>query len=333
MDGMNEETAKTVDLTNPAETVREVMENLGSVEPLTLPDTATFGVAQPDQPVLISVPRGREVIDASKFFGDRMRPVRRKGKMVAQSLKALIDWTNRFKGENSMLFLDRREESLSLTSIANYHRRGVPDIDMGKGDETAEWCDHRAVYNFPLSREWLTWMKMNKQPMCVEDFGTFIDDNIRDLLDPTAALSGVGDPASNWERVAMEVADKLGGKFADVHQLISLSKDFRIFSTDRVQVTHDKSSGQAQIAFSEEHTDEMGKPLKLPNLFLIRIPVFDRGAVYPLVVRFMYRKQGPKLFYEIYDPARAIDDAIDEVAEKAEFETHLPIMDGLPEAL
>jgi uncharacterized protein YfdQ (DUF2303 family) len=331
MDGVNEEAAKAVDMTNPAETVRDLMENLGSVERVDVPDSAAFGVAEPDQPVLISVPRGREVIDASKFFGDRMRPERRKGTMTAQSLKALIDWTNRFKGDNSMLFLDRRQETLSLTTIANYHREGAPDIDMSIGDMTAEWGDHRAVYKFPLSREWKTWTGKNKQPMSVEDFGTFIDDNIRDLLDPTAALSGVGEPASNWERVAMEVAEKLGGRFAEVHQLISLSKDFRIFSTEKTQVTHDKTSGQAQIAFSEDHTDESGKPLKLPNLFLIKIPVFDRGAVYPLVVRFMYRKAGPKLFYEIYDPARAIDDAIDQVAEQAEFDTELSIMDGLPE--
>ena len=39
---------------------------------------------------------------------------------------------------------------------------------MAIGDETAEWCDHRAVYSFPLSREWLTWTKMNKVAMSVE---------------------------------------------------------------------------------------------------------------------------------------------------------------------
>ena len=170
--------------------------------------------------------------------------------------------------------------------------------------------------------------------MDVPDFGEFLETNAKDLLNPTPAMLGQGEPASHWETQAIEIAAMLNGRFGDQAQMLALGRDFRIRVDERAAIKVDRATGQNSLAFSEDHTDGEGQPLRLPSLFMIKIPVFDRGPVYPLLVRFLYRARGGvKLFYEIYDPETALNDAIDEAADAARTGTGLPLFEGTPEAL
>ncbi|WP_420010598.1 DUF2303 family protein [Tateyamaria sp.] len=83
-----------------------------------------------------------------------------------------------------------------------------------------------------------------------------------------------------------------------------------------------------------EHKAPDGKPLQIPNLIIIAIPVFMGGAPYRMPVRFRYRKLGGEVRFilSIYNPEKAFEAAFKEAVEAATTETDLPTFMGTPES-
>lgn len=320
---------------NVAETVRDLMTNAQDISFITKPD--------PEQaltvPVIVSVPSGRKVEDITDSIRKAalyLKPARRKGTAKLATLKSLIDWANRFKGETSIIYANPDRAAPSLTCITNYHAAGKPTLDAATPDETANYGDHRGVYNFPLSKEWKRWLAISGKPMSKDDMGQFIEDNAKDFIDPTPALlnSGAVDPQAEWEKRMIEVAQKIGGRFGQHLKLVQMSREFQAYEVSNLSVSSNRDTGESTIAFVNEHKTQTGEPLKIPNLFLIAIPVLESGVLYRLPVRFQYRKQGGGVMFilTIYDPDRAFDDAFEEAIQQAEIGTELPVLLGIPES-
>lgn len=320
---------------NIAETVRDLMTDSADFSFITAPDPEQALIA----PVLVTVPHGRKVEDITKNLREAaqyLKPARRKGTAKLATLQSLIDWANRFKGETSILYANPDRTAPSLTCIANYHGAGAAQLDANTPDDTANYGDHRGVYAFPLSKEWRRWMKASGEPMGKDDMAQFIEDNAKDFIDPTPALLNPGtvEPQAVWEQRLAEIAEKIGGRFGQHLKLIHMSREFAVHEVSNLSVTSNRDTGESTIAFVNEHKTPTGEPLRIPNLFLIAIPVFESGALYRLPIRFQYRKTGGALKFTltIYDPDRAIDDAFDEAVKIASEQTALPIFEGTPEA-
>lgn len=317
---------------NIAQTMRETVEQLALPVKLDSGPKRAFA-----DPVLVSQRASRRIEDLTRQHREAaefLKPARRKGTASLTTLASLIDWANRFKGENSALFADRDPGKPSLTCIADYHLAGAATIDAETGDPTARHLGHRGVYRFPLSPEWTAWTGIADKALEKDQFGQFLEDNLKDILDPTPfLLSGRGE-AAEWERKLHQIALKMEGRFGQVLQLVQLSKSLQINETSNLAVTTNRDTGEAAIQFQNEHRDAEGRPLAVPNLFLIAIPVFKGGAAYRLPVRLKYRKHGPsvKFFLSIYDAQNAFDDAIGEAITKAQTDTALPLFEGTPEA-
>jgi len=251
------------------------------------------------------------------------------------TLASLIDWTNQFKGDHSRLFLD--QHAPSLTAVIDYHQSGAPDdqtLDKAiKGEGLARHCGHRAEYTFPISKAWKRWIGAAGNTMEVVQFGAFIEDNAADLLDPTPYIhNGEGD-AQQWEIEARKVAQRLKGEFAPVDQMIDLGRTFYVSVDQKMSVKVDRQSQIANLVIQEEHGDEGGNPLKLPRLFLIAIPVFEMGELFPIVCTFGYSARGGvRLNFNLYDAQAALELAITEVADKATKDCDLPLFYGCPES-
>lgn len=320
---------------NVAETVRDLMTESADFSFITTPD--------PEQPltapVLVTVPLGRKVEDITKNLREAaqyLKPARRKGTAKLATLQSLIDWANRFKGETSILYANPDRSAPSLTCIANYHAEGGPQLDANTPDEAANYGDHRGVYAFPLSKEWQRWMKISGKPLGKDDMGQFIEDNAKDFIDPTPALLNPGtvEPGAEWEQRLIEVAQKIGGRFGQHLKLVHMSREFQAYEISNLSVSSNRDTGESTIAFVNEHKTPTGEPLKIPNLFLIAIPVLESGVLYRLPVRFQYRKSGGALQFvlTIYDPDRAFDDAFNEAVQTATEKTELPMLAGVAEA-
>lgn len=287
---------------------------------------------------LVSVPAHRKVQNVTKEVreaSEYLKPHRRAGVAKMDDLQSLIRWADRFKGESSVLYAKPYIADPSLTCIADYHLSGPSVINHQTGEPTARHCEHRAVYKFPLSDEWKAWMEISGQPLEKDDLGEFIEANAKDIMDPTpAVLQGKeSDKNAAWENRLIDTAQQIEGRYGQLGQLLAMSKQFQVFETSDLKVSTNRDTGEGEVQFLNEHRDADGKPLIIPNLIIIAIPVFMGGALYRMPVRFRYRKLGGsvKFIMSIYNPEKAFKASFEEAVAEATEATGLPTFMGTPE--
>lgn len=322
---------------NIAETTREIMEKFGATETLE-PNTGEEG-SPLTKPYLLSVPKERRIEDLSDSIRRShqfLKPARRKGTARLSDLSSLIAWANRFKGPNSTLFATPDMSAPTLTCIADYHAEGPADAITPGGDPTARHCHHRAIYDFPLSEEWKAWNAVNGKALEKDELGEFIEAHAMDIFDPTPAVlkGSLSEKNEPWENRLIETAMKIEGRYGQLNQLLSMSKQFQVYETSNLKVSTNRDTGEQEIQFLNEHKTADGKPLHVPNLIIIAIPVFQNGAPYRMPVRFRYRKSGGQLRFilSIYNPEKAFESAFNEAVDFAENETGLVTFKGKPES-
>ncbi|WP_169306212.1 DUF2303 family protein [Paracoccus hibiscisoli] len=315
---------------NIAETIIDHMSSVGGIEVISFPNADTpnpFIIAAPDGMRLHDLTRQhREVVEA-------LKPLQRTGQAVLEDLDSLIAWTNRFKSDDTVLF-GQIHPTPKLTAVIDYHAEGPSKIDPVEGDPKASYGRHTGLYTFPVSEEWKRWNAISGQPLTKDQFGEFIEENAKDFLDPTPALlNGKTDGAEAWELRMIEIGAKVQGRFGQYAALAQLSRNFQVYDAGHLQVSTNRDTGETHVQFLDEHRGPDGAPLRLPNLFMIAIPVFEEGALYRLAVRFRYRKAGSevKFFATLYNPDVAQRDAAREALNMAQEQTAVPLMIGKPE--
>lgn len=318
---------------NPAETMRDLMADIGHHDPIETPHDLDLKKAH-----LVTLPNHRNVVDLTQHHRaalEFLKPARRSGTAKLKDLESLIQWANRFKGETSALFANPDMAAPTLTCIADYHAAGPIDPITASGDPSARHCHHRAIYGFPLSNEWKAWMAISGRALDKDEMGEFIEANAKDIMDPTPPVLALTEKDGNqpWENRLIQTARQIEGRYGQLAQLLAMSRRFQVYETSDLTVKTNRDTGESEIQFLNEHKDAEGKPLSIPNLIIITIPVFLNGAPYRMPVRFRYRKAGSavKFTLSIYNPERAFEAAFDEALNIAEEATELPIFRGHPE--
>lgn len=74
-------------------------------------------------------------------------------------------------------------------------------------------------------------------------------------------------------------------------RLLELSRGLSVRVDSKVTQHINPSTGEAQLAYEETHGAKDGGVLKVPDGFVIAIPVFRGGPLYPMVCRLRYRVQ------------------------------------------
>ena len=94
--------------------------------------------------------------------------------VTLQNADALVDYCNRFKGAESLLFADVTQSS--LVAAIDYHGPGA-----------AALVAHRASLELPYSEEWKTWHGISGSMMEQLAFARFIEENAPDIKAPDAS--------------------------------------------------------------------------------------------------------------------------------------------------
>lgn len=287
------------------------------VEDYIRPEIETFKepITGVEAPIVLDK-NGAHVLPASMFDDYRTKPTRRKGTATLLDLSSLIAHVERFKDGDTVLFANDNRESPSLIAVLDYHKAGA--------DADPRFGQHRAKFSFPVSDEWKAWGSANKKPMSMVDFAAFLEDRIIDVLDAPADLP------EDMQRFVKAI----GGNIATPTKLMEIAVGLKVHEKSNVGETVNLASGEGEISFVSTHTDGAGKPLKVPNLFLIGIPVFKNGPAYRLAVRLRYRKREGALcfWYELWRQEPVFDDAFGEALDRVRQETGLPVLLGSPEA-
>jgi uncharacterized protein YfdQ (DUF2303 family) len=306
------------------------------------PEVKTIGQVNGRDVQVLIAPEGMEATSLQDIM-DRHLPVpaRRKGTIEIVTLDSLIGIGTRFRDDQSVIFGDPKMEAPSLTVVFNYNREGGDKITGLDGEGVARHGDHKALYKFPLSDEWKAWLGGNGQVMKQGDFAAFIEDRIADVEMPDPQfLGGITEAAAGGdfgEKSPMEqlanLARLLGGTFATPAQLVELSQGLSVRENQRIKNSQNLNSGEGSLTWESAHAGEDGKPLKVPNLFLIAIPLFIGGVLFRIAVRLRYRVIDGKVLwiYQLYRHERVFDFAFRAAATKAAEGTGLPLFFGKPE--
>lgn len=268
------------------------------------------------QASVLAVPRSIDLHSAKPFLEEwRGRPDRRSGIAHFTKLESFIDHLNRFKNDQSAIFAHDSMKDPSLSAVIDYHHGGP--------DGEPRFCRHRSQYDFPLSDEWLAWVGFaDKGFVAQAEFAEHLQDRITDIVDPAELLDRT-----------REVVESLDIKLANPASLLALSRGLSIHVNQQVEQHQNLSTGEAQIAWKEEHTDKAGQPMRVPGGFVLVLPVFSAGDAYQVVARLLYRVQGGRVFWRValHRIDRVFRDAFEEACTEAAASTALPLFYGSPE--
>jgi uncharacterized protein YfdQ (DUF2303 family) len=221
-------------------------------------------------------------------------PLRTRAKVQINAADSFIDYVNKHKSDMTALY-GLMGEKPSFLAVIDDNQLFIP-----------AWRDHQARYACPLSPEWLVWTSKehNGKTKSQVDFARFIEDNLLDIVEPTAA-------------------DMLA-----VSRTLEAKRSVQFNSGVRLD------NGDVQFTFNEETKGTAGKgTLEVPERFGIAIPVFEGGDKYAVDARFRYRiSNGGELtmWYELERPHKVIEHATKEVWAAIAEGTGLPITNGNP---
>lgn len=260
------------------------------------------------------IPDGMTVKDLKPLLDSyKEKPDRRKGQVETRDTRSHIDFTNRFKEDGTVLFaianIRKQDITASLTTVFNYHPKG-------DDNKAADNADFKAVYNFPISKQFQEWFKNNSQPLSQAELAHHIEDNISDIT--------VADPSD------IAKVTSLKPKFADTLEMLELAKGLEIRQNETVTNQIRLQSGEANIQYSSEHTSKDGTPLVVPNFFLISIPVFEGEKSVNIPVRLRYRVEKGSItwIYDMYNPFAIFTEAFDAAVHQVVEATQLPCFNG-----
>ncbi len=182
--------------------------------------------------------------------------------------------------------------------------RFIAVLDDHSVSHSPGWREHTAHYDCPLSPEWSTWNGSNKKQMSQTDFAQFIEDNLPDVVEPEAAHM-------------LEVSRTLEAK-----KKVNFASGIRL------------ANGEVQFTYEEQIQGTAAKgQIKVPETFVLGIPVFHGGPRYHVEARLRYRIAdggAMTMWYDLLRPHKIIEHAALEVWKEIETETGESILHGSP---
>lgn len=245
----------------------------------------------------------------------RERPVFAKGVSNHLTLGSLTEHAKRWLAHA----LSAPSAAVAFAQHAPARVEVVYDYDSPEGNG---WRGHRAKYDFPVSPEWTRWTAVFNEPLSTSDLATLLEDRLADVATrEMIASSGVEIP--------------MGLRPAQPAELLALSEGLAVNVSRKIREIRRRDNGTADLAFVEEHEtrDASGKPLAIPNGFVLGLSPFIDGQLFAVPVRLRYALRSGEVVWTL--TAHNADVALRRCvqAECARFAeaTGIPLFWGTPE--
>lgn len=265
------------------------------------------------------VPEGMSLRSVKSLLDEyALAPDQIAGTASIQDEASFIQHVIEFKRTGTSIFCEPSFEKPSFTAVYDYHR-----LDrFNEDEEVPAFGRHRASWPLKLSKEWSAWAGRSGKWMTHGDFAEFLELHAPDVF--------WGDERSDYTNLLISTLEL---KLATTAQLVSLSRNMVVNVDTNVRSAQTLSSGEIAITYNETHKDGEGQPIKVPNAFLIAIPVIHRGPTYQILVRLRYRIQAGKVLwaFELHREDIVFDAALDEVIERVGAATECPVYRGAAE--
>lgn len=239
-----------------------------------------------DHPTLATpvalLPDGVKVESLEKLLP---QPVRARQTVRIIDATSFIAYVNRFATPATSVFCNG-PEGRTFRAVFDYHTPEAP-----------AWMEHSAVYCCPLTVEWGAWSGKDRKPMTQEEFGEFIENNVKDIVTPP------DQPGAPTAAEMLEISLTLEAK-----KNISFRQGTRL------------DNGQVQLTYHEEIDGRAGATgqLNIPEQFFIGIKPFLGGEGFLITARFRYRIREGRLamWYELVRPDKVLEEAYNAVRKQ-----------------
>jgi uncharacterized protein YfdQ (DUF2303 family) len=147
----------------------------GVVAALAAKASGAHVVKTDDNREFLIVPSGFSEKEVSDAYGLKLaKPKYIKQTVTIETADSLVDYVNRFKGADTVLFAEI--SSNRIVALVDFHAA-----------TQAAHVAHRAKLELPFSEEWQLWTKISGKLMPQLDFARFIEENGADVRAPDAA--------------------------------------------------------------------------------------------------------------------------------------------------
>jgi len=194
---------------------------------IDLPDGRTFAIVRNDFGLTNITPANKAEVLKPKLISQNVR---------IQSAESLIEYTNTFKNQHTVIFADINNNSIHVA--IDYHL--PPDRD---GNPKATLCKHNAYLNLPFSDEFQTWVAQDDRLIPHVAFATFLEENAADITEPG------------------------GGELYELIRDIQVKQDMHFSSSIRM-------GDAVSISYSKDEDATTKANMELPVLFYVSIPVY-----------------------------------------------------------
>lgn len=321
----NDSTTKTELLASPTTglaAVIDAVERLGGVETLQLPKYPYVEEDENGDPRIASlpiavVPDGRRLESLKPFVDEFLpRPVRIQGTAILRDERSFITHVNEMREPTTRIFCEPTASPPTFTAVYDYHSVTKQET------QRPAYCAHRAVWPLAMSKEWLAWTGQANKGMTPTEFAEFLELRVPDVY--------WGDQRSDYTNTLVKELDL---RLSTPSALIGLSRNLLVNVDVQVRQAQTLSTGEIAITYVEQHRDGEGQPIRVPNAFLIAIPVVLGGPAYQILARLRYRIREGKVTwsYDLHRTDIALDAAIREIGDRVALETGCVVFAGSPE--
>lgn len=215
----------------------------GAVAALAAKASGAHVVKTNDEREFLIVPSGFSEKEVSDAYGLKLaKPKYIKQTVTIETADSLVDYVNRFKGADTMLFAEI--SSNRIIALLDYH--GSSTID---GSGIASHVAHRAKLELPFSEEWQLWTKISGRLMPQLDFARFLEENAADVRAP------------------------------DAGELLDACRDLQVRRKVNFTKAVRTASDNENFEYSEEtNTTTKKGDLELPTKFRLGLPVYFGDA-------------------------------------------------------
>lgn len=233
-------------------------------------------------PVIV-LPEGSKVESLAEFLPDLPKPLRNASNPVFDEPKSFIEYFNKFKTEQSVIFCN--VETSTFSAMIDYHESAV----------SRSWCDINARLAVQRSPEWDKWMANNgpNNKFSQSGFAEFLEDMAKDIVNPESA--------SILEACLMLQAKKEGNFKSGLKM----------------------QDGSFEFTYDEKIVEQGSGKLTVPNQFLLEIAPFrgSEKVTVTILLRFRINDGQLRFFYKIEQPEKVEEEAFQKFFDQVTKET------------
>lgn len=246
------------------------------------------------QGLLVAVPEGFSVNDMSHLLPC---PARRKGTTTLHDVESFIAQVGRYRTESTAIYVDADYARQQVEAVAVFDDHGSTT-----GVGYPGWQEHRARFTPRFTQEWLRWTKKSGEKMTQTEFAFFLEENLKDIVDPAGA--------------------------AVLEFVVELQETRKVKYGSAVNL----ANGMIQFEFTEEGDSATKGKIEMFRKFTLGIRPFDGAEAYSIDALLRYRidrnSGAISFWFDLQRADRTLEDACRKTVEKIRTDAGVPVLFG-----